>query len=63
METFNEYIAFLGPMGALLFVGFIGVVMALGIVVDDAIIVVENIERHLEAGMRPIPAALQGVRE
>ena len=29
METFNEYIAFLGPMGALLFVGFIGVVMAL----------------------------------
>ena len=34
-----------------------------GFVVDDAIVVMENISRHLEAGMRPIPAALLGARE
>jgi multidrug efflux pump len=32
-------------------------------VVDDAIIVVENVHRHIEAGMRPLAAALQGARE
>ncbi|MFT4901123.1 MAG: multidrug efflux pump [Lentimonas sp.] len=41
----------------------LAVVLSVGIVVDDAIIVVENIERHLEAGMKPLPAALTGVRE
>ncbi len=41
----------------------LAIVLSVGIVVDDAIIVVENIERHLEQGMKPIPAALQGVRE
>ena len=30
-----------------------------GFVVDDAIVVIENITRHLEAGMRPFQAALQ----
>ena len=34
-----------------------------GFVVDDAIVVMENISRHLEAGMEPIAAALQGARE
>jgi multidrug efflux pump len=34
-----------------------------GFVVDDAIVVMENITRHLEAGMRPMQAALQGARE
>ncbi|MFZ0211706.1 MAG: multidrug efflux RND transporter permease subunit [Candidatus Acidiferrales bacterium] len=34
-----------------------------GFVVDDAIVVIENISRHLEAGMRPFEAALQGARE
>src|SRR5262249_52236249 len=34
-----------------------------GFVVDDAIVVVENIMRHVEAGMRPRDAALQGARE
>ena len=34
-----------------------------GFVVDDAIVVLENITRHLEAGMRPVPAAFQGARE
>ena len=41
----------------------LAIVLSVGIVVDDAIIVVENIERHLSAGMRPIEAALTGVRE
>jgi multidrug efflux pump len=34
-----------------------------GFVVDDAIVVLENITRHIEAGMRPRDAALQGARE
>jgi multidrug efflux pump len=34
-----------------------------GFVVDDAIVVMENISRHLEAGMKPFAAALQGARE
>jgi multidrug efflux pump len=38
-------------------------VLAIGLVVDDAIIVVENVNRHLEDGMRPIPAAIQAARE
>ncbi len=34
-----------------------------GFVVDDAIVVMENISRHLEAGMKPFPAALKGAQE
>ena len=34
-----------------------------GFVVDDAIVVIENINRHLEAGMRPMQAALLGAAE
>jgi multidrug efflux pump len=34
-----------------------------GFVVDDAIVVMENITRHLEAGMKPLAAALQGAKE
>jgi multidrug efflux pump len=37
--------------------------IATGFVVDDAIVVMENITRHLEAGMAPFPAALKGARE
>ncbi|MGE6472315.1 multidrug efflux RND transporter permease subunit MdtC [Serratia proteamaculans] len=37
--------------------------IATGFVVDDAIVVLENISRHIEAGMKPINAALVGVRE
>jgi multidrug efflux pump subunit AcrB len=37
--------------------------VAVGFVVDDAIVVLENIERHVEAGMAPLAAALQGARE
>ncbi|MHA3549671.1 multidrug efflux RND transporter permease subunit MdtC [Yersinia enterocolitica] len=37
--------------------------IATGFVVDDAIVVLENISRHLEAGVKPMAAALRGVRE
>ncbi len=37
--------------------------IASGFVVDDAIVVMENITRHLEDGMAPIPAALRGAQE
>src|SRR6185312_5951761 len=38
-------------------------VLAIGLVVDDAIIVVENVNRHLDDGMQPIPAAIIAARE
>ncbi len=41
----------------------LAIVLAVGVVVDDAIIVVENIERHLREGMSSTEAALTGVRE
>ncbi|WP_335954939.1 efflux RND transporter permease subunit, partial [Acinetobacter guillouiae] len=39
------------------------VIVAIGLVVDDAIVVLENIERHIEQGEQPIQAALNGIRE
>lgn len=41
----------------------LAMVLAIGLVVDDAIVVVENIHRHLEEGMKPMDAALKGARE
>ncbi len=41
----------------------LALVLAIGLVVDDAIIVVENVNRHLDQGERPIPAAIQAARE
>jgi multidrug efflux pump len=41
----------------------LALVLAIGLVVDDAIIVVENVNRHLAEGQRPIPAAIQAARE
>ena len=41
----------------------LGVVLSIGLVVDDAIVVLENIHRHIEEGMKPLKAALQGTRE
>lgn len=38
-------------------------VLAIGLVVDDAIVVVENIYRHIEAGKTPVQAAIIGARE
>ena len=41
----------------------LAMVLAIGLVVDDAIVVVENIHRHLEEGYTPLSAAIQGMRE
>jgi multidrug efflux pump len=41
----------------------LALVLAIGLVVDDAIIVVENVSRHLEEGLTPIAAALKAARE
>jgi multidrug efflux pump len=42
---------------------FLAMVLAIGLVVDDAIVVAENIHRHVEAGKTPLEAALIGTRE
>ena len=41
----------------------LAIVLAVGLVVDDAIVVVENVERHLQEGQTPMNAALMGARE
>jgi multidrug efflux pump len=41
----------------------LAIVLSVGLVVDDAIVVVENVERHLREGMRGMDAALLGARE
>ena len=44
-------------------ISLIGVLIAIGIVVDDAIVVSENIQQHIEDGMEPKEAAVQGASE
>ncbi len=63
-------VSIVGTFAALLLLGFsvntltlFGLVLAIGIVVDDAIVVVENIERNIEAGLKPRAAAHQAMRE
>jgi multidrug efflux pump len=41
----------------------LAMVLAIGLVVDDAIVVLENVHRYIEGGMRPFEAALKGTRE
>nr|WP_263458551.1 multidrug efflux RND transporter permease subunit MdtC [Brenneria tiliae] len=63
-------VSLIGTFAAMYLCGFslnnlslMALTVATGFVVDDAIVVLENISRHVEAGMKPLPAALQGVRE
>jgi len=44
-------------------VSLLGITIAVGLVVDDAIVMLENIVRHIENGMEPLAAALKGSRE
>ncbi len=44
-------------------ISLLGLTLAVGLVVDDAIVMLENIVRHVEAGERPFQAALRGSRE
>jgi multidrug efflux pump len=63
-------LSLIGTLAIMLALGFsinlltlLALVLAIGLVVDDAIIVVENVNRHLEAGMAPVAAAMQAARE
>ena len=63
-------LSLLGTVALMLVFGFslnlltlLAMVLAIGLVVDDAIVVVENIHRHIEDGLSPIDAALVGARE
>jgi HAE1 family hydrophobic/amphiphilic exporter-1 len=44
-------------------ISLLGITIAVGLVVDDAIVMLENIVRHMEEGMPPMDAALKGSRE
>src|SRR5579871_6692147 len=63
-------LSLVGVMIALLALGYsinlltlLALVLGIGLVVDDAIVVVENIHRHIEEGMTPFDAAIRGAHE
>jgi multidrug efflux pump len=63
-------VSLIGTFGVMYLLGYsvdnlslMALTIATGFVVDDAIVVVENITRHLEAGMKPMEAALLGAKE
>ncbi|WP_444891280.1 efflux RND transporter permease subunit [Microbulbifer sp. VAAC004] len=63
-------VSIVGTFAVLLMLGFsintltlFAMVLAIGIVVDDAIVVVENVERNIEEGLTPLAAAHQAMRE
>ncbi|MBB4008482.1 efflux RND transporter permease subunit [Allorhizobium taibaishanense] len=63
-------LSLIGTFALMLAMGFsinlltlLALVLAIGLVVDDAIIVVEGVNRHMEEGMKPFDAALQAARD
>jgi multidrug efflux pump len=63
-------VSLIGAFGMMLLFGFsintlslLAMVLAIGLVVDDAIVMLENIYRHMERGMSPFAAAIKGSRQ
>ncbi|HAV62656.1 MAG TPA: hypothetical protein DCY13_09850 [Verrucomicrobiales bacterium] len=63
-------VSIVATFAVLYFMGFsiniltmLALVLAIGIVVDDTIVVLENISRHIEEGMKPLEAAFAGMKE
>jgi multidrug efflux pump len=63
-------LSLIGTFGVMYLLGYsldnlslMALTISTGFVVDDAIVVIENISRHLEDGMKPLDAALRGARE
>ncbi len=63
-------VSLIGAFAMMLMFGFsinlltlLALVLAIGLVVDDAIIVVENVNRYIEKGVKPLPAAIAAARE
>ncbi|MEI6093887.1 MAG: efflux RND transporter permease subunit [Gammaproteobacteria bacterium] len=63
-------LSLIGVCSLILFLGYsinlltlLAFVLAIGLVVDDAIVVVENIHRHIESGKTPVQAAISGAQE
>ncbi|MCU0870158.1 MAG: efflux RND transporter permease subunit, partial [Burkholderiales bacterium] len=63
-------VSLIGTFGVMWWAGYslnnlslMALTVATGFVVDDAIVVLENVSRHLEAGMTPVAASLRGARE
>ncbi len=63
-------VSLIGAFGIMYLAGYtldnlslMGLAIATGFVVDDAIVVIENITRHIENGMQPMQAALRGAQE
>ncbi|MGE4278822.1 MAG: efflux RND transporter permease subunit [Magnetospirillum sp.] len=63
-------VSLIATLGAMALLGFsldnislLGLTLSVGLVVDDAIVMLENIQRHVDDGMKPFEAALRGARE
>ena len=70
IPTLSLPISLIGALTLLFSLGYsldnislLGITLAVGLVVDDAIVMLENIVRHLEDGMAPFEAAVRGARE
>ncbi len=70
IPTLSLPISLLGTLAVVFWLGYsldnislLAITLAVGLVVDDAIVVLENIVRHMEDGMEPMEAALLGSRE
>ena len=70
IPTLSLPVSLIGALGLLYALGYsldnislLGITLAVGLVVDDAIVMLENIVRHIEDGMEPFAAAVRGARE